>query len=159
MSRKGNLLEESWQSWLLQQVGDGALAPLRTDHWRQSQMFPGQAAPAPTAACLSRLAMMQPGHAQPGWELGLGLSWTVTGPSPAPRAPGVHSQPQHWGHRGHHIRRSWWPRKGLCGGQAGLDTPLPAEKRREFSSLPDKTFGMASVLGYRHVQSASWTMR
>lgn len=75
---------------LLQQVGDGALAlaSLRTDHWRQSQMFPGRAAPASTAACLSRLQpRLQPGHAQPDWALGLELSWKMTVSLPAPWAP------------------------------------------------------------------------
>lgn len=69
------------------------------------------------------------------------------------------SQPQHQGHGGHHVRRSWWPREGLPGGQAGLDTVVPVEEWRDFSSLPDKTFGMISVLGYGHVQSRSWTIK
>lgn len=154
--------KKSWQSWLVQQVGDGALAlaSLKPDHWRQSQMFPGRAAPAATAACLSRLQpWLQPGHAQPGWALGSELSWTMTVSLPAPWAPGVHSQPQHQGHGGHHVRRSWWPTEGLPGGQAALDTLLSVEERRGFSSLPDKTFGMISVLGYEHMQSGRWTTR
>lgn len=86
-SREDNLLEESCPSWLLQQVGDGALAlaALRTDHWTQSQMFPGWTAPGPSAACLSTLQpWVQPSPALPGWALSLPLSWTTP---VSPRAP------------------------------------------------------------------------
>lgn len=143
VSREDNLLERAdkagyYSSWVMelwlwlsseQTTADKAKCS-------QAELLPSlQPAMSAARPCTARLGM------------GLGSPWTVTmtKPSPAPRAPGLHSQTQH--HGGHHVRRSCWHRKGTSWRPGCFRYTAPVGERGEFSSLPDKTFGMISVLG------------